>query len=130
MSDNKFGKCCKCPPRMDLLRECTDYRSKSFAMDVDIRKRFKSVHEYNEYLEENGFDDRQTKLKKLVDEYTCKSNGSNNFYIDSRGYHQHFVDEMNSIQEPATVVGYNSKAKTMLSANKQDYTTKYINDDY
>lgn len=130
MSDNKFGNCCKCPPRMDLMREVTDYRSKNFSMEADIHKRFRSIHEYNDFLEANGYDDRQSEMKQLSSDYTCKSNESNKFYIDSRNYHQHFVDEMNMIEEPSTVTGYDCSSKKLLSVDKPDYTTRYINEDY
>ena len=128
--NNGYGKCCKCPARMNLAREFTDYTSPSIReRDERLRVGAKTVHDYDRYLEENGDKILNRTFDMLKDEYVCKNNGENLFFVDSTDFHQRFTD-MNDSIPPQTVVASDKKLTNyMTTEDTRNYTLRALTGD-
>lgn len=126
--DNKFGKCCNCPARMDSMRQFTEYRSSgSLAQETMREQGFTSVYEYNEYLEKNGHTLAQANLKWQEKNHKCRSTEKHKFYPDTLDYHKRFDEQLKAIK-PEPVVPYDNHVMlNVLSTQKRaNYNTKSI----
>jgi hypothetical protein len=128
--NNKYGKCCKCPARVNLARELTEYRSASIYNQEDrVKSGAKNLYEYNRFLETNGKDILREKQQSLRDNNICKDNGDNIFFIDSTDFHARFNEINDNIPEQV-VVPSDSNLLTMLSTDERsNYTLRAITSD-
>jgi hypothetical protein len=128
--NNKYGKCCKCPARVNLARELTEYRSPSIYNHEDrIASGAKNLYDYNRFLETNGKDILEAKKQSLRDNNICKNNGDNIFFIDSTDFHARF-NEINDHILEQTVVPSDDKLSTLLSTTERsNYTLREITGD-
>jgi hypothetical protein len=117
--NNKYGKCCGCPPRVNILREVGEWESASIRNTNEMKKLgLSNIHDYNNYLEEHGKDMIEARFKDLEENYTCKNNGDNIFFVDSSDYHQRF-EEMNKGAVTEDVVPFDHKEPRQLLVKKQ-----------
>ena len=128
--NNKFGKCCKCPARVNLGREFTEYRSASiFSHDDMVKSEQNNTNDYNDYLENNGVEIIKQRTKELEAEHICKTDGKNIFFIDSSDFHQRFK-EMNDSIEIQEVVPRDKYLSNNLSVrDRSNYTLREITGD-
>ena len=128
--NNKYGKCCGCPPRVNVLREVGEWESASIRNANDMKRlNLNSVHDYNDYLEEHGKELIETRFKKLEEDNTCKNSGDNVFFVDSSDFHQRF-EEMNGADEEHDVVSYDRNEPRVLSTNDHaNYSLNEITND-
>ena len=129
--DNKFGKCCKCPARVDSMRQFTEYRSANIIVRNTMDKNgFSSIHDYNEYMDKMAFNDAEQNLKRQEENHRCKSDGNNIFYPKTLDYHSRFDEQMDSIESDIVVPCDKHVMKNVLStAKRANYTAKNINND-
>ena len=96
--NNKYGKCCKCPARVNLGRELTEYRSASIYNQADrIDSGSKTIYEYDNFFETNGKELLEKKQQYLRDNNICKNTGNNIFFIDSTDFHARFTEINNNM---------------------------------
>lgn len=129
--DNKFGKCCKCPAKVDSMRHFTEYRSTNNVVKSDMKRLgLLTVHEYNNYIEQNGVSLIEKNIKWQESNHKCQSNGNNVFNIDSSDYHKRF-DEMirSAIQEPIVPIDSGVMTGVLTTDPRSNYCAKSINSD-
>lgn len=126
--NNKFGECCNCPARMDYTSdEFVDYASPSIR---ELNERMKvgsnSVHDYNEYLETQGDKIVGKRIQYLKDNYNCKNNGENLFFVDSNGYHDKFMEMQNNIPDQQVVPRDKQLSNYMPAEEGSNFTLRTI----
>ena len=129
--DNKFGKCCKCPARMDSMTQFTEYESANAIAQRDMKSLgFKSIYEYNDHIETNGVKLIKKNIKYQKDNHTCQSNKKNRFNIDSSDYHKRFDEMIHTVkQENVVPVDFNVITNVLSTEPKANYSARYINSD-
>lgn len=128
--NNKFGKCCKCPARVNLSREFTEYRSSSIYSHDDMVKSGKSnIYDYNEYLDNNGKNIIDDKTNVLTSTNVCKTNGKNIFFIDSTDFHQRFKEMNDSIELREVVPSDDHLSNNLSVKDRSNYTLREITGD-
>lgn len=129
--DNKFGKCCKCPARMDSMRQFTEYRSSNAIVRETMEEYgFTNIHQYNEYMDKVAFNNARLNLSKQEENYTCKSDKNNSFYPDTLDYHARFDEQLKSVESDIVVPCDKHVLKNVLSTQpRANYTAKNINND-
>ena len=129
--DNKFGKCCKCPARMDSMRQYTEYESQNVIMaDVMKKKGFKTIHEYNEWLEINGWDNAIASMKWQEANHKCQRDDNNVFYPNTSDDHARFEAMLNAIPQEDVVPLDPFTMKGVLSTqDRANYTSGEICND-
>ena len=129
--DNKFGICCKCPARVDSMRQFTEYRNTNDVVNIDMKKLgFTSIHDYNNYIENNGIFLIEKQLKWQESNHKCQSNGKNTFNIDSSDYHNRFAEMIKStVQEPIVPVDSGVMTGVLSTGPRSNYSAKSINSD-
>lgn len=129
--DNKFGKCCKCPAKVDSMRQFTEFESTNDIIYRDMKKLgFTSVYEYDEYLELNGTKLIAANVKWQKDNHTCQDNKQNKFNIDSSGYHKSFDEQIRGAKQESIVPVDSNVLKHVLSTGPRDnYNAQSINSD-
>ncbi len=82
--NNKFGKCCGCPPIMTRGRLFRNFVSSHIFEDSN-RKRLNmpDSHAYRKELQTNAISHIQEPINNLEKNHKCKSDSNNKFYIDS-----------------------------------------------
>lgn len=88
--NNKFGNCCGCPALNDA-REFTEHRSPSIYNNEMMKTMGKTnSNDYRESLQSNGESIIRNIYNNFENNYKCKNNGSNVFYIDSSNFHSSY----------------------------------------
>lgn len=126
--NNKFGKCCNCPSRMEYMdQEIVDYTSSSIREHGERQKAgVTSVHDYNEYLENNGDKIIQQKMQYLKDNYNCKNNGDNVFFVDSTDFHDRFMSMQDSIPEQSVVPSDTQLSNYMTTEEGSNFSLRTL----
>lgn len=126
--NNKFGKCCNCPAKMDYVsQEIVDYTSPSIREHNDRKSAgVVTVHEYNEYLENNGDKIVGQRMKYLKDNYNCKNNGDNLFFVDSTDFHDRFTSMQNSVPEQSVVPSDKQLSNYMSTEEGSNFTLRTV----
>lgn len=126
--NNKFGKCCSCPARMDFVADFADFRSPSVVFSESFQKSGMTIHDYNQYLEDNGEELIKYNIEQLKSGYVCKNDGTNMFLINTSDYHDRF-DQINSTIEDKGVRPYNPHERKQLTVSdtRTAYAFKDIN---
>jgi hypothetical protein len=129
--DNKFGQCCKCPARVDSMRQFTEYRNTNDVVSSDMKRLgFTSIDEYNDHIEKNGVKLIKENMKWQERNHKCQSNGQNTFNIDSSDYHKRFDEMIRSVvQEPIVPVDSGVMTGVLSTASRSNYCAKSINSD-
>ncbi len=84
--NNKFGNCCNCPELVNDDRMFNNYVSSRIRNDVDRKALgMPDSHSYRLALQTGAKDIIDTEIRRL-EKSKCKSDGKNNFYIDSSKY--------------------------------------------
>lgn len=126
--NNKYGKCCNCPARMDYSStDFVDYASPSI-IEHNARKNANvtSVHDYNDYLENNGDKIIGEKFNDLKNKYNCKNNGDNLFFVDSNDFHDRFNAMQESIPEQSVVPSDKQLTTYMSTDEGSNFTLRTI----
>lgn len=126
--NNKFGECCNCPARMEYVSDdFVDYTTPSIReMNERAKVGAMSVHEYNDYLETQGDKIVGKRMQFLKDNYNCKNNGDNLFFVDSNGYHDKFTAMQNSIPEQSVVPSDKQLSNYMPTEEKSNFTLRTV----
>ena len=128
--NNKYGKCCKCPARVNLGRELTEYRSASIYNQADrIDSGSKTIYEYDNFFETNGKELLEKKQQYLRDNNICKNTGNNIFFIDSTDFHARFTEINNNIVEQEVVSNDNNLTMLLSTNDRSNYTLREITGD-
>ena len=126
--NNKFGKCCNCPAKMDYTsQEIIDYTSSSIREHNERKKvGAMSVHDYNTYLENNGDKIVGQRMKYLKDNYNCKNNGDNVFFVDSTDFHDRFTTMQNNVPEQSVVPSDKQLSNYMSTAEGSNFSLRTL----
>ncbi len=118
--DNKFGKCCKCPARVDSMRQFTEYRSTHDVVANDMKNLgFTSIHDYNDYIERNGVKMIEESMKNQETNHKCQSDGNNTFNIDSSDYHNRFDEMIRNVRQDPIVPADSGVMTGVLSTGQR-----------
>lgn len=85
-----------------------------------------TVHEYNEYLENNGDKIVGQRMKYLKDNYNCKNNGDNLFFVDSTDFHDRFTSMQNNVPEQSVVPSDKQLSNYMSTKEGSNFTLRTV----
>lgn len=129
-SDNKFGKCCGCPARVNHFREIGEWESASIRIEREMKElNITNIYDYNDYLENNGKEMVETRFQNMTNANTCQNDASNQFYIDSSDFHQRF-EQMNQSIVEEEIMPYDKNVSVNLSVKScPNYSIAEISSD-
>lgn len=114
-----------CHVRTDVPRDFTNYMNSKISHKMLMRKLgFTSIHQLNDYIEQNGFDITKERNREIEDRYVCRSNGKNTF-IDSTDFHKRFI-EMHKGIRTQKLQPISGKQELMPHMDYPNYSSKYV----
>lgn len=111
-SNNKYGICCGCPAISNKPREFTNWRCAKIYNNEMMKKIGKTnSNDYRESLQYNGQSIIKNTFNDFENNYKCKNNKSNVFYIDSSKINEYYDNLNMKSQKQSKVRNFEKESK-------------------
>ncbi len=115
--DNRYSTCCGCPAITNKTREFTNWTSsKLYNLETMKKAKITNANDYRASLQSNTESILKNTVNDFDNNFKCKNNGNNVFYLDSTNYTS-FYDKINQVTSKNEVEQYNKNSSKGLQVD-------------